>query len=411
MGGGLLQLSIYGTEDMYITGNPNITYMKKTYKRYTNFGLETIASDTKSVNFGSNVDFLLGNAGDLLHKIVLEVKIPSISDSTNRYAWCKYLGHALIENVSIDIDGNKYDEYSGEYIHSYTRINESKDKINEYDEMIGNREELNMYSLSKDESIIRIPLLFWFCNDIGLSLPILKIQEKKVKISVKFRDIGDVLSVYNGSIYDTYSGSINPMNVRLLLNYVYLDNSERSNFIQYSSTYLITQVQMLNYIPFKHNIVDVSVDLNHPVKEILWFLRLDKQLKNGYLDYFNFTVNTNTRTFVGNNYIESLESSDLIAKSVQFYINGIQRTPEYDSRYYQYIEPYYYHDNIPKDGLMLYSFSLYPQNYQPSGTCNMTLVDSFLMKLKLNVNEEGRVQIFGINYNVIEFTEGNIVLK
>ena len=60
---------------------------------------------------------------------------------------------------------------------------------------------------------------------------------------------------------------------------------------------------------------------------------------------------------------------------------------------------------------MLYSFSLYPQNYQPSGTCNMTLVDSFLMKLKLNVNEEGRVQIFGINYNVIEFTEGNIVLK
>ena len=79
MGGGLLQLSIYGTEDMYITGDPNITYMKKTYKRYTNFGLETIASDTKSVNFGNNIDFLLGNAGDLLHKIVLEIKIPSIS--------------------------------------------------------------------------------------------------------------------------------------------------------------------------------------------------------------------------------------------------------------------------------------------------------------------------------------------
>ena len=273
---------------MYITVDPNITYMKKTYKNYTNFGLETIASDTKSVTFGSNVDFLLGNAGDLLNKMVLEIKIPSLSSLTEKYSWCKYLGHALIENISISIDGNKYDEYNGDYIHCITRLSESKDKINEYDEMIGNRSDLNLYSFNKEESILRIPLLFWFCRDIGLSLPILKIQERKIKLSVKFREISDVLSVYNSGNYNYYTNSINNMEVRLLLDYIYLDKKERNIFINDNSTYLITQVQMLNQTPFVHNIIDMSVDLNHPVKEILWFLRLDKQLQNGYLDYFNF---------------------------------------------------------------------------------------------------------------------------
>ena len=411
MGGGLLQLSIYGTEDMYITGDPNITYMKKTYKQYTNFGLETIASDTKSVTFGSNVDFLLGNAGDLLHKMVLEIKIPSLSSLTDKYAWCKHLGHAIIETISIDIDGIKYDEYNGDYIHCITRLNESKHKINEYDEMIGKTEDLNLYSSTKDETILRIPLLFWFCRDVGLSLPILKIQERKIRLSVKFREISDVLSVYSSGSYDYYTNSINNMEVRILLDYIYLDKKERNIFINDNSTYLITQVQMLNKTPFVHNIVDMSVDLNHPVKELIFFLRLDKQLQNGYLDYYNFTTNNYNRSFIENNYIETLDNSDLIVNSIQFYINGMQRTPDYDARYYQYVEPYYYHDNIPQDGLMVYSFSLYPQNYQPSGTCNMTLVDNFLMKLKLNINEAGKLQVYGLNYNVIEFSEGNIILK
>jgi len=43
MGGGLMQLVAYGAQDIYLTGNPQITFFKVVYRRHTNFSMEAIS--------------------------------------------------------------------------------------------------------------------------------------------------------------------------------------------------------------------------------------------------------------------------------------------------------------------------------------------------------------------------------
>ena len=172
--------TIYGTEKTreLFENIPEFNSGSISYSRFQ-FG---------NVGFGNNTDVINISSAqfDFITSLSLSIELPALTTANHithpggYISWINNVGHAIIETISIDIDGNKYDEYNGDYIHCITRINGSKHKLKEYDEMIGNNDKLNLYSLNKDETILRVPLLFWFCNDIGLSLPIIKIQEKKI---------------------------------------------------------------------------------------------------------------------------------------------------------------------------------------------------------------------------------------
>ena len=78
MGGGLMQLVAYGAQDVYLTGNPQITFFKVVYRRHTNFSMEAIPQVFDGVaNFGKRVSCTISRNGDLVHKMYLEIELTS----------------------------------------------------------------------------------------------------------------------------------------------------------------------------------------------------------------------------------------------------------------------------------------------------------------------------------------------
>src|SRR5580765_2421856 len=121
MAGGLIQLVAYGVQDLYLTGDPQITYFKILYRRHSNFSVESIVQNFSSpANFGETVSCTLSRAGDLIGETFLYVEIPAIpkfinqttgeEDETKQIAWVHNLGYALIQEIFIEIGGKLIDK-------------------------------------------------------------------------------------------------------------------------------------------------------------------------------------------------------------------------------------------------------------------------------------------------------------
>ena len=79
MGGGLMQLVAYGAQDVYLTGNPQITFFKVVYRRHTNFSMESIEQVFNGTpNFGKKVSCTISRNGDLAYKTYIQVTLPEI---------------------------------------------------------------------------------------------------------------------------------------------------------------------------------------------------------------------------------------------------------------------------------------------------------------------------------------------
>ena len=115
MGGALVQLAAYGSQDVYLTTSPEITYFKAVYRRYTNFSMESIIQLIDgNINFGGNITIVVARNGDLLGNIVLQVSLPDpttfISGSYQYLGWIQGVGNYLVKYVSVEIGGQQIDE-------------------------------------------------------------------------------------------------------------------------------------------------------------------------------------------------------------------------------------------------------------------------------------------------------------
>jgi len=80
MPGALMQLVAYGAQDVYLTGNPQMTFWKAVYKRHTNFSMESIEQVFNSQgDFGRYMQCVVGRNGDLIHSTYLVVTLPEIN--------------------------------------------------------------------------------------------------------------------------------------------------------------------------------------------------------------------------------------------------------------------------------------------------------------------------------------------
>jgi hypothetical protein len=204
-GGSLIQLSSFGIEDLYLTDSPSITFFKTIYRRYTNFSTESIPQyfATKA-NFGEQVTCTISRtSGDLINVIYLYVNLPSVPkfvlpnsqelDPIKKFAWVRNLGFALIKEVSISIDGRLIDRQFGEWMNIWEELTEKQQRgINK---MTGNIPELYDYSNGKSSYELFIPLKFWFCEEVGLSLPLIAMASSEVKINVVFRNLDECYTI------------------------------------------------------------------------------------------------------------------------------------------------------------------------------------------------------------------------
>jgi len=197
MGLGLLLLVSVGKENIYLSSEPEITFFKLAYKRYTNFSIETIGQYFKSTpDFGRRVTVNLSKNADLLEKIYLYVELPDIikdnhsvlPSGVKQFAWVKKLGYALLSFVDLEIGGILIDRHYGDYLNIWAELTNNLGLKQGLNNMIGNVDYLTEFSNGKGTYNLYIPFNFWFCLDSGISLPIIAMIHNDIKIHVQFND-------------------------------------------------------------------------------------------------------------------------------------------------------------------------------------------------------------------------------
>lgn len=412
MTGGLLVLAAYGAQDKYVSGNPQITFFVAVYRRYTNFSIiQTPQLFNGDINFGKKVYCQLERIGDLVNQIFLKLKLPSLEEYSYTkdentqvdYYWINSVGHAIIKLIDVEIGGNLIDRQYGVWMEIWSELTIPINKRDGYFDMIGKSNNIINYDNNK-ELLLYVPLQFWFCKNIGLSLPLIALQSQDVRINLTLRNYQELIISSDGSsiLESPNRNSIDIISGSLEVDYIFLEEDERKIFTKNNLQYLVTQTQV-SAKSLDSNYISQQIDFNfnHLVTEIIWVIQNGNVLDlypYGGNEWFNFS----SKSYKNG----QINGSDPMLEG-KFIIEGNDLTDVKDFKYYKTVVPYQRHTNIPNNFIYVYSFSLHPEEYQPSGTCNFSRIDTSLLEVKLSEElEKPIIQIFATNYNILNISEG-----
>jgi hypothetical protein len=389
MGGGLMQLVAYGAQDIYLTGNPQITFFKVVYRRHTNFSMEAIEQTwdgTETAAAPARCTSTIARNGDLLYRMYLEIEGRPTQDKANFTA-------ASITNVELEIGGQLIDRQSGQWMNVWSHLTQPNPSAHVGTVDSDDNEGTNFQNMSGmggafgddggDVIKLWVPLQFWFCRNPGLALPLIALQYHEVIVKLTHN--------FAAANFD-----LAPSSNKLWADYIYLDTDERRRFAQVSHEYLIEQVQE-NTIEATASKSSV-LNFNHPVKELIW-------LEDGSLTKSNAVapaVATTTATY-------------------KLQLNGHDRFKARNFRYFTRTQIWQHHtgcgglnarlaadtniNGALNDGIAVYSFALKPEEHQPSGTCNFSRIDDARI-VNGAVGGYNADKIYAVNYNVLRIMSG-----
>jgi len=385
MTAGILQLVARGDQDEYLTGNPQVTYYKYTFKRHTNFSMEMMELHFNDiVEWGSMSTCILSHKADMLSNMYLSITLPRLatSDENINGRWVEYVGLAMIKKIELEIGGQTIDSQSGEWMYIYNQLALDPGKRNGYDYMVGFDIDPN------EEKTMYIPLTFWFNTHTGLSLPLVALQYHEVKLRVFLRTFKEC--TINAPV------AVPLKNVAVLANFIYLDVEERKLFAKEEQEYIIEQVQHDTDTVINVSAPIIDISFINPVKEIVWVVQRREHLSLEFNDWFNFTFRDNR----------------MPVKSAVLQVNGTDRFMPLPGEYFNLVQTFQHHTNIPDNaGICVYSFAIYPESPQPSGSMNFSRLDSARLKLSLHEDflEDGRdafVKLYAVTFNVLRIQAG-----
>ena len=408
MTGGLLQIVASGAQDVYLTGNPQITFFKVVYRRHTNFSLESIQQffrNENNLDFGKSTYSVLERKADLMSGAVLELTLPALDqtqDESTFVNWVNGIGNAIIKSVQVKIGGYTVDTQSGEWMDINSQYNVSQDKRSAYDEMLG-------YSTNNNASAaltLHIPLNFWFTNP-GLALPIEALQYHDVEIYFTFANLADMI-ISNGTSsitnpITTTGGTVKFLDCKLYVDYIYLDTDEKRRIVQSSHEYLIEQVQMLNAEEIHANDTSRKIDLflKHPIKSLYWVISNDQYTTTGTIGKNNQPLN-----YDADNAITNKDTFN----TMRLLFNGSDRFTDRPAKYFRLTQPFQYFKCCPKKSIYSYTFALRPYDLQPSGSCNFSRIDNVKMNIIFNAATQtatsSKLKVYAVNYNVLRIMNG-----
>lgn len=539
MGGALMQLVAYGSQDVFLTGSPEITYWKVSYRRYTNFAMESIEQTFNGqADFGRRVTCNISRNGDLAYKTYLQITLPEINQSMKPttgsnldgvYArWLDFIGEQILAQVEVEIGGQRIDRQYGDWLHIWNQLTMSAEQLRGYWKLIGNTTALtyitdpNFAAISGPcasasgpaqvcaprnalpETTLYVPLLFFFNKNPGLALPLIALQYHEVKINIDFRPIGECLWAVKSldstitagtsvSVASAYNQSL--VAASLYIDYIFLDTDERRKMAQNPHEYLIEQLQFTGDESVGSSSNKIKLNFNHPVKELIWVVQPDanvdycSSLTTGTVLFntlgaqpFNYTdaidalpnaihafggptetagasnfINASglfqmpgagdvTSTFYANqdwngassyapfqaqpgsaisgSYVSDAGTFVLSETALDMHcwgenpvvtaklqINGQDRFTEREGSYFDTLQPFQHHTRAPDTGINVYSFSLRPEEWQPSGTCNFSRIDNATLQLVLSAStvagtQTAKVRVYAVNYNILRVMSG-----
>ena len=417
MAGGLMQLVAYGAQDVYLTGNPKVTFFQAVYRRHTNFAMENIEQTVNGTASPSGrVSVTVARNGDLVGDMYVELKAKSslatiTSDTTADSCWA---AERAIKDVELSIGGQRIDKHYQKWWRLYSELYLDESKKASWGKMT-----------TAVGSQVFLPLIFFFNRNPGLALPLIALQYHEVRLDF---DLSDKFAIYtDGTTFKVWA------------NYIYLDTEERRRFAQKGHEYLIEQVQ--------HTGVDtvtagdgtvgktkqVRLSYNHPVKELVWCLSENDDRQG----LWNFTTKAADTEIVLESNVNAIAASNaFIATSMsgapmlkvgdgggsskfteaavgtvgqmKLVLNGQDRFKEQSGKYFNQVQAFNHHSGSPYPGIYSYSFALKPEEHQPTGTCNFSRIDNAQVSIVTNTGntDQTTLNMFAVNYNVLRIQSG-----
>ena len=399
MGGGLIQLIAVGIQDIYLIGNPQITFFKTVYKKYTNFSLESIQQPIDGrPDFGQQIEVKIERKGDLIKDIIFEFFLPILPVG---YYWTSGIGNVLIKQVDLEIGGQLIDRHYSEWLDIWSQLTVNESKIGAYNAMVGNNysQSSSIQLNSQQQLHLQVPMFFWFNRDYGMALPLIALQFHDVVLKVQLRDIN---SCYRNDTTTVQLENYRIQQTRVWVDFIYLDMDERRKFAQNQHEFIIDQVQYAGdeYIGSTQESVTKILNFNHPMKEIYWvhvrndYLQANIKTGNQQLNYALSTLYGSPETF-GEGVIQ---------------FNGVDRFTKRTADYFRLVQNYQYHTRYSSKNIYTYSFSLNPEKEQPMGSCNMSKFSSIVLYLdytSINHSQNDMIlKTYGVNYNILRIMSG-----
>jgi hypothetical protein len=447
--GALMQLVAYGAQDTYLTGTPSVTFFQAVYQQSTNFAMEVIQQTVNGTATNSaQVSVIVARNGDLLGQmeITLAPLLNNVLTSNSNAYDTNYIAERAISTVTLNIGGQQIDKHYQTWWRLYSELFLTSADKAKYNKMVSSIAPVTSAGSGSTPYRVHLPLLFFFNRNPGLFLPLVSLQYAEVRLDF-------VLSPYYSSYFDS--------TFEVWGNYVYLDTNERTQFASQPNQYLIEQLQTSNGDTIttvgETSPQLVRLNFNHPVKELVWCYQVPNATTAGNLNgMWNFSTNpsnvnvtldpritfsTNTLTssdmlgvpkvFAGSNVIvdaamgyvqngvykswteegkaNSASNGYEVGPLHQFKVvlNGQDRFKEQYGRYFNQVQPYYYHSGNPQPGVYSYSFALQPEEFQPTGTCNFSRIDNAQVFVALKTGSQSTIQkLFAVNYNILNVASG-----
>jgi hypothetical protein len=407
-GGGLLQLVATGKQDAFLTGNPQVTWFKMVYRRYSPFAIESqrMYFDGKA-DFGQKISCVVPRLGDLLGDCFLVVELPPITlvDGTP-VGYTQSIGHALIEEISVLIGEQEIDKQNGEWMQIWSKLTTPASQQDGFNEMIGEQAGFPTLTIQGPYTVY-IPLRFWFNKNPGLYLPLLALQYHQVRINVTLAPLSKLwyrIGIPNPA-WQIAPASIT--NMQLWGDFVFLDVEERRRFVNTPMEYLIEQVQYTNPFPITAAATSATIklDFNHPCREFLWVFHRNEVLAQNELFNWSSLSSDDTGT----------TANDLMIDAV-IQLDGQDRFEKRVASYFRLIQPYQRHTTIPIGSYIYnYSFALRPEDLQPSGSLNASRIYNIVLQVTPN-NSVGTYPtetrgdmtctVYTHNHNVLRILDG-----
>ena len=404
-----MQLVAYGAQDVYLTGNPKVTFFQAVYKRHTNFAMENIEQTVNgTATAGGRVSVTVARNGDLISDMYLELTC-NTAPTVTEDAW---IAEAAISTVELSIGGQRIDKHYQKWWRLYAELYMDESAKLNYGKMT---------SATIDNEKVYLPLIFFFNRNPGLALPLIALQYHEVRIDI------DLASTYG--LFDS---------LKVWGNYIYLDTEERRRFAQKGHEYLIEQVQHTgsDSLATAGSTKQIRLSYNHPVKELVWCTTASSNVVGDTNGVWNFTDTSVTLSAAAgavsvSNALVSTSGSGapqlVVDSTTQFdeetsgpldsfklVLNGQDRFKEQDGKYFNQVQPFVHHSGSPMPGIYSYSFALKPEEHQPTGTCNFSRIDNAQVSISVKGTSSPRgtdstkntLNMFATNYNVLRIQSG-----
>jgi hypothetical protein len=415
MAGGLMQLVAYGAQDVYLTGNPKVTFFQAVYKRHTNFAMENIEQTTNGTAGNSGrVSVTIARNGDLVGDMYIELLTKAGITTKTGAADGNWVAERALASAELSIGGQRIDKHYQRWWRLYSELYLDESKKAVWGKM----------TTAEAEKTVYLPLIFFFNRNPGLYLPLIALQYHEVRIDFDL-----------SSTFETY---LNTSTFKVWANYVYLDTEERRRFAQKGHEYLIEQVQHTGSDTVTAgSTTNKRLSFNHPVKELVWCLN-DPASANATTAMWNFTKAPAATDIVldsdafaeasGNCYVPTTFASGVpLVKcgedgssrkfteeqvgpltTFKLILNGQDRFKAQKGKYFNQVQAYNHHSGCPYPGVYSYSFALKPEEHQPTGTCNFSRIDNAQVAVELSdaLCPNTSLNMFAVNYNVLRIQSG-----